>query len=124
MDGESAPFVFDPDARIRTKIARELQSCPAKRLADGEGQRGGGAAFPSVQSEIADAPDADMVEKFRATAPADHDQSDARMARQALQDAARPRCETHLIGARCDGHQRAVKIKKNNDMSLGANFRD
>ena len=70
------------------------------------------AAFPTVKTKVADARDAGVAKEFGAAAAADDDNCDPRMSREAPQHPASHRRQAHLIGARRDLDESAVKIEK------------
>src|SRR5208282_6100918 len=91
---------------------RELQSCTPKCDESRNGKARMTAAFPTIETEIADATEADVAEDLGAAAATDDDKCDARMTREVLQHTAGRGRKVHLIGSPRDVNERAVKIEK------------
>src|ERR1035437_6159074 len=64
---------------------RELHSCIPKCNESRNGNRRATAAFPAVETEVADAAEADIAQKFGAAPTTDDDKRHTRMPREAAQ---------------------------------------
>src|ERR1039458_76231 len=91
---------------------RDLHSCPPKRSDCGNGKRRTTTAFPAIKAEVTDALKGDEAKEFAAPAATDDGNCDTRMARKAPQSTPGQGRQPHLIWARRDLYERAVKIEK------------
>src|SRR5579862_1541752 len=123
VDGEAAALVFDPHTWKRGQILAEDGACPAQRDSRGGRDRRAAASFPAIQAQVTDLTDGNVAQKFGAAPATDHRHQDARMARQAAEQAARGGSQTNLVGAQNDGREGAVEIEKQGDPGAVAKAR-
>src|ERR1035441_8525185 len=91
---------------------RELHSCTPKCNESRNGNRRATAAFPAVETEVADAAEADIAQKFGAAPTTDDDKRHTRMPREAPQYTAGRGRQVHLIGKPRNVNEGAVKIEE------------